>query len=81
MSCREEKCERPEELKSTPEKCSTDQVRKCHGDAGEHPCAPSGGCCCEQPDKLKGKGSECSDEQIKECHGEGGGHPCEGKGG
>ena len=31
-------CERPKELVSKPEECSSEQVRKCHGDAGKHPC-------------------------------------------
>ena len=79
MSCKEEKCENPEELKSTPGECSPEQIQKCHGDAAEHPCAPSGGCCCQQPDKLKGKPGECSPEQIKECHGEAEEHPCDGE--
>ena len=35
-------CEKPENLKSKPENCSLEQVRKCHGDVKEHPCVPNG---------------------------------------
>jgi len=31
-------CQRPEELKGKPEECSPEQIRKCHGEAPEHPC-------------------------------------------
>jgi len=31
-------CQKPEKLKTTPEECSPEQIRKCHGDAREHPC-------------------------------------------
>lgn len=38
--CNESKdCQRPEELKGKPEECSPEQIRKCHGDVKEHPCA------------------------------------------
>jgi hypothetical protein len=32
-------CEHPEKLKGKPGKCSPEQIRECHGDALEHPCA------------------------------------------
>jgi hypothetical protein len=32
------RCEKPDELAGKPEKCSPEQVRKCHGDVKEHPC-------------------------------------------
>ena len=31
-------CEQPENLKSKPEDCTPEQIRKCHGDAKKHPC-------------------------------------------
>jgi len=37
--CGEKKgCRRPDQLKGRPEDCSPEQIRKCHGDAQEHPC-------------------------------------------
>jgi hypothetical protein len=37
--CRETPtCLKPEELKDKPENCSFEQIRKCHGEAKEHPC-------------------------------------------
>ena len=39
MCCGKAKCEKPEALKGKPEKCSLEQVRKCHGDAKKHPCS------------------------------------------
>jgi len=40
MCCSKEKkgCEKPEKLKGRPEDCPPRQVRRCHGDAGKHPC-------------------------------------------
>jgi hypothetical protein len=40
--CEKKKCcEKPEELKGRdPEKCSPEQIKKCHGDVNRHPCAP-----------------------------------------
>ncbi|MFW6169986.1 MAG: hypothetical protein ACODAD_05810 [Planctomycetota bacterium] len=38
MSERKKCCEKPEELKGKPEECTPEQIRKCHGDAREHPC-------------------------------------------
>ncbi len=45
--CEENKpcCEKPENLKGRPEDCSPEQIRKCHGDVTEHPCAPKDDCC------------------------------------
>ena len=31
-------CQKPGELIDTPEKCSAEQIKKCHGDVKEHPC-------------------------------------------
>lgn len=31
-------CERPEKLKETPEKCTPEQIKDCHGDEKNHPC-------------------------------------------
>ncbi len=31
-------CQRPEELKTKPEECPPEQIKKCHGQAKEHPC-------------------------------------------
>ncbi len=37
--CEEKKCcKKPEELKGKPAECSTEQVKKCHGDEKDHPC-------------------------------------------
>jgi hypothetical protein len=37
--CDEKKCcQKPENLKGKPEKCSPEQIKKCHGDDKEHPC-------------------------------------------
>jgi len=33
-----EGCQKPEELKGTPQQCSPEQIRKCHGDVPQHPC-------------------------------------------
>ena len=39
MSSEKPKCQKPENLKgSKPEKCSPEQIRKCHGDDKGHPC-------------------------------------------
>ena len=32
------KCEKPENLKTTPEECTREQIKECHGDTKEHPC-------------------------------------------
>jgi len=31
-------CHKPENLKSTPQECSPEQIKDCHGDDKEHPC-------------------------------------------
>lgn len=31
-------CEHPEKLKGSPEECTAEQIRECHGDVKEHPC-------------------------------------------
>ena len=31
-------CKKPEELKTKPEECTPEQIKKCHGDVEEHPC-------------------------------------------
>ncbi|MBF0585902.1 hypothetical protein INT08_01265 [Prosthecochloris sp. N3] len=33
-------CMKPEMLKSSPEKCSPETIRQCHGDQPSHPCTP-----------------------------------------
>lgn len=39
--CQENKtCQKPEELKGKPEECTPEQIKKCHGNTREHPCAP-----------------------------------------
>ncbi len=40
--CLKNGCQRPEELTGKPEDCSDEQIRKCHGQVQEHPCAPEG---------------------------------------
>jgi hypothetical protein len=34
----EKKCEKPENLKTKPEECTPEQIKKCHGEAKGHPC-------------------------------------------
>jgi len=36
--CERSKCLKPGKLKGTPEQCSPEQVKECHGDSREHPC-------------------------------------------
>ena len=36
-------CKNPQDLKGKPGECSTEQIRKCHGEAKRHPCATKGG--------------------------------------
>ncbi len=36
-------CQKPERLKTRPEDCTPEQIRKCHGDAGKHPCVKTPG--------------------------------------
>ena len=31
-------CQNPKELKSNPQKCSKEQIQKCHGNVKHHPC-------------------------------------------
>jgi ArsR family transcriptional regulator, arsenate/arsenite/antimonite-responsive transcriptional repressor len=31
-------CEKPDKLKTTPEKCTPEQIKECHGDVKEHSC-------------------------------------------
>ena len=33
-----DKCRKPDQLKGEPKDCSPEQIKKCHGDAKEHPC-------------------------------------------
>lgn len=42
--CDKEKCQcqKPENLKTKPEDCSPQQIRKCHGDVEKHPCVEAG---------------------------------------
>ena len=34
----EKRCEKPENLKTTPEECTPEKIRECHGDVEDHPC-------------------------------------------
>jgi hypothetical protein len=34
-------CQKPEQLKGTPQDCAPEQVKKCHGADKKHPCAPA----------------------------------------
>ena len=45
-------CQKPEELKDKPENCSPEQIKKCHGEAIEHPCLSPA----EKPGHSKGQG-------------------------
>lgn len=31
-------CQNPDELETTPQECTPEQIKKCHGDEEEHPC-------------------------------------------
>ena len=31
-------CEKPENLKTTPQECTPEQTEQCHGDSERHPC-------------------------------------------
>ena len=68
-------CQKRENLKGGPADCSPEQIRECHGEVADHPCAEKEGC--EHPERLKGKPGECSPEQVRQCHGNSAGHPCE----
>ncbi|MBN2559750.1 MAG: hypothetical protein JXQ75_02305 [Phycisphaerae bacterium] len=35
---KKKQCQKPEKLTGKPEECSPEQIKKCHGDAEEHPC-------------------------------------------
>jgi len=41
-------CQKPENLKDKPEKCSREQIEKCHGNVKEHPCISDD--CCQDGD-------------------------------
>ncbi len=34
-------CQKPEQLKTVPEKCSREQIEKCHGSVKDHSCVQS----------------------------------------
>jgi hypothetical protein len=34
----DKRCQKPEECKGTPEECTPEQIKKCHGDTPGHPC-------------------------------------------
>ena len=38
MCAKKAECQKPQELKGRPEECTAEQIKKCHGDAAEHPC-------------------------------------------
>jgi hypothetical protein len=31
-------CKNPEKLQGKPSDCTPEQIRECHGEAGDHPC-------------------------------------------
>jgi len=33
-------CEHPEKLKGKPEKCTSEQIKECHGEVKPHACVP-----------------------------------------
>ena len=41
-------CQKPEELKDNPKECSKEQIEKCHGTTGEHPCVKKEPGCCDE---------------------------------
>jgi len=67
MCGRKDGCRSKGEAAESPGKCSDEQVRACHGDAGGHPCVSEG---CEHPERLRGKPGDCSPEQVRTCHGD-----------
>lgn len=73
---KKEKCLKPENLKGTPDGCTPEQVRACHGEVVGHPCVPGPADGCRKPENLAGKPGDCSPEQVRACHGEEPGHPC-----
>jgi DNA-binding transcriptional ArsR family regulator len=36
--CCNDCCQQPDQLKGTPQECTPDQIRECHGDTEQHPC-------------------------------------------
>jgi ArsR family transcriptional regulator, arsenate/arsenite/antimonite-responsive transcriptional repressor len=36
--CCNDCCQQPEKLKGTPQECTPEQIRECHGDSETHPC-------------------------------------------
>ena len=36
--CCNDCCQQPDKLKGTPQECTPEQIKECHGDAKEHPC-------------------------------------------
>ena len=40
MCNKKEGCLQPKEAKGDPAKCSPEQIKKCHGNAKDHPCVP-----------------------------------------
>ncbi|MFH0788324.1 MAG: metalloregulator ArsR/SmtB family transcription factor [Pseudomonadota bacterium] len=36
--CCNDCCQQPEKIKGTPEECTPEQIRECHGDTEKHPC-------------------------------------------
>jgi len=43
MGCKDNRqehgCEKPDRLKERPQTCTPEQIRECHGEVQEHPCA------------------------------------------
>jgi hypothetical protein len=35
----ESECEIPKNLRTTPQECTPEQIKACHGDVEKHPCA------------------------------------------
>jgi ArsR family transcriptional regulator len=36
--CCNDCCQQPDKLKGTPQECTPEQIKECHGDTEEHPC-------------------------------------------
>ena len=68
-------CQRPDQLQTTPQECSPEQIHLCHGEASGHPCLTQPGC--QDPASLQGTPEDCSPEQVRKCHGDDKGHPCQ----
>jgi len=57
MCDEKECCEKPDQLKGKPQKCTAEQIITFHGDAELHPCVSTKGC--HNPARLKDVPETC----------------------